>query len=115
MEQMEIPKEQIIEVEYTGAAVALQPVVFAEGDSYCCLLGPDPQAGVFGCGDSPDEALKDWDKNLQERLLNGSDDDEVFTHVKDVIFQRNKHQAPEDVSDQVKEFYNQFRPVRRKS
>ncbi len=112
---MKVPDELVVKVEYTGAAVALQPTVFVEGDSYCCLLGPDPETGVFGCGDTPDEALKDWDKNLRKRLASAQPGDEIAKYVKDVIIERVKIKAPEGVSKQVQEFYDQFRPVRRKS
>jgi hypothetical protein len=59
--------------------------VFKDGDLYCCLLGPDPQEGIFGCGDSPEMALANWDKQLTERLANSSVDDSVSQYVKDVF------------------------------
>jgi len=46
----------------------LKPVIFQEGNPFCCLLGTDPQAGVFGCGDSLKEAIADWDQHLKERI-----------------------------------------------
>jgi hypothetical protein len=124
MEQMNIPKDQIVQVEYLGASEVLKPVVFKEGDSYCCLLGPDPQAGVFGCGDTPMEALSDWDANLQARLRSADPSDPVVKYVREVVDKSRSitfedleatieaHLAsikdPETAAE-VKRFYEQFK------
>jgi hypothetical protein len=109
MKQMNIDPEQIVEAEYTGAAIALKPIVFKDGDSYCCVLGPDPQQGVFGCGDTPAEALAEWETNLQLRLKNANQDDEVVRAVMEIISKRSTSS-----STNIQEFYDQFRPLRKK-
>ena len=48
------------------------------------MLGPDPQAGVFDCGNTPMEALKDWDIHLQERIKDKTDD-QVAQFIIDVL------------------------------
>ena len=48
-------------------AKTLTPAVFRDGDSYCCVLGPDPVEGVVGCGGSPLEAVEDWTRNYQKK------------------------------------------------
>jgi len=90
MEQMSISPDSRIEIDYldwplTAATQKLQPVVFQEGDSFCCLLGPDPQQGIFGCGDTPFEAVTDWEQNLHDRLASAGPGDEVADYVKETL------------------------------
>ncbi|MCW3109949.1 MAG: hypothetical protein JWQ09_4455 [Segetibacter sp.] len=73
MEQLNVPEEMKVAIDYENEELpetvkTLRPLVFKEGDGFCCLLGPDPQAGVFGCGQTPREALDDWDKHLHEKV-----------------------------------------------
>jgi hypothetical protein len=82
MKQMHPPAESIVQVELTGPAKLLKPIVFREGEMYCCLLGPNPQTGVMGCGDTADESVRDWDDRLKEHLSNAGEDDEVVEYVR---------------------------------
>jgi hypothetical protein len=109
MKQMNIDTEQIVQVEYTGAAIALKPVVFKDGDSYCCILGPDPQQGIFGCGDTPEEALSEWEAALQARLKNANQDDEVVKLVMGIISKKSTSST-----SNIQDFYDQFRPLTKK-
>lgn len=106
---MKIDPEMIVEVEYTGAAAILHPTVFVEGDSYCCIWGPDPMAGVVGCGNTPDEALEDWEETLRLRLGDGSENDEVVKEVRQLISDRSEY-----TKQQVQEFENQFYTSKKK-
>lgn len=70
---MELPdymKEQVDfdDLELPPNVRILRPLVYKDGDSFCVVLGPNPQDGVFGCGNTAKEALKDWDVHLQEYL-----------------------------------------------
>jgi hypothetical protein len=87
MKQLEVPEEMKADVDISGPDIPasvkqLRPVVFREGNAYCCLLGPDPQAGVFGCGSSAKEALQDWDRNLQALKKSGNETDEVLQYIR---------------------------------
>ena len=62
-----------------------QPVLFKDGDAYCCVLGPDPQDGVFGCGKTVIAALKDWDKSLRKRMKVNDKNDEVAVFILRII------------------------------
>jgi hypothetical protein len=132
MEQMKVNKDQLVQVAMTGAASALQPVVFKEGDSYCCLLGPDPEIGVMGCGDTALEAVKDWDDHLADHLSKAGEQDEVVRHVREVLSNMNASKqavdkikaanaasdidehlsgiSDPDTAKQVRDFYEQFKP-----
>lgn len=92
--------------EHTNAAQALRPVVYVEGDKYCCLLGPNPRDGVFGCGNTPDEALNNWEQHLKDRLQNPGEDDYIVNYVMHVISERK-----EDFSEDIRDFYDQSRHV----
>jgi hypothetical protein len=106
MKQMKINSDSIIDIEFDGVAKLLNPIVFKEGNSYCCILGADPQIGVFGCGDTPQDAVNDWDNNLKEHLSKSDSDDEVVAYVKETLAA-----IPKVIPPHVQEFYDQFRPV----
>ena len=74
-------------LDYEGAEVPatvqlFKPVVYKDGTDYCCLMGPDPQIGVFGCGETPEEAVEDWADDLEERLQKQDPDDEVAQYIR---------------------------------
>lgn len=63
------------------SAKLFKPLVYRDGDNICVVLGPDPQQGVFGCGPTTADALKDWDMHLKERLADSKKDDEVRQYI----------------------------------
>jgi hypothetical protein len=90
MEQMKISEDMKVPLNYDAKDLSreikeLQPVVFKEGDAYCCLLGPDPQAGIFGFGPTPKKAMTDWEQNLEKRMEKPIGDDDVAQYVHDVL------------------------------
>lgn len=50
-------------------AKKLRPRLYKDGLAYCCVFGPDPQVGIYGCGDSPEEAIMDWADDLDQRII----------------------------------------------
>jgi len=73
MQQMNVSEDMKVKVDFTAADIPasvkmFRPLVFHDGDSFCCVLGPDPQLGIFGCGDSVESAMKDWDDHLREQI-----------------------------------------------
>ena len=89
MEQMNVEESRKINIDFDEEALPksakkLQPLVWKDGELYFCLLGPNPQNGVFGSGDTPLLAIVDWDAHLTTRLANATEDDEVTQYVKDV-------------------------------
>ncbi|HJS53317.1 MAG TPA: hypothetical protein VJ765_02200 [Chitinophagaceae bacterium] len=96
MKQFTVPEEMKIEIDYAEEALPnsvklFQPLLYRDGNSYCCVLGPDPATGVFGSGDTPIAALKDWDTNLKGYETKG-EDDEVAEYIKETL-----KTSPEDV------------------
>jgi hypothetical protein len=95
MEQMKIDEGMVVAVDYEAhehskVVKELRPVVFKEEGSFCCLLGPDPQAGIFGCGDTAEGAISDWEQHLKERMAKPIGDDEVAQYVQDTLNASNK-------------------------
>ncbi|WP_134089951.1 hypothetical protein [Olivibacter sp. XZL3] len=95
MEQMRIPQEMIVPFNYESqdlprSVKELRPVIFQDGNDFCCVLGPDTRKGIFACGLSPQEALKNWQHNLDERIKNHPDDDEVAAYIIDALNASNK-------------------------
>jgi len=67
---MEVNKNAIIRIDYDASdlpetAKELKPVLFREGNVICCLSGSDPRSGIFGCGSTLSEAIKDWDADFK--------------------------------------------------
>ena len=90
MKQMLISGDLIIKVNYGTPGSSryfkeLRPVVFREMGGYYCLLGPDLQEGILGTGDSPEEAVEDWERRLLKRLSVADEEDEVAVFIKDTL------------------------------
>src|SRR5690606_7178376 len=88
MQQMNIPDDIRVEIDLTSESMprtirTLLPAVYKEGDSYCCLLGPDPEQGIFACGNTPESALSAWEEQLRKRIIDADENDEVATYAKD--------------------------------
>jgi hypothetical protein len=88
MEQMKIGRKAKIDLNYDdpnlpAAVHQFKPVLFREGESFCMLLGPDPQEGIFGCGDSVDVAISDWDRHFNEEIDNPTEGNETTRFILD--------------------------------
>jgi len=86
---------EIVTIDYENKDVPvlvqdLKPQVYKDGDSFCCLLGPDPQAGVFGCGNDVDAALNDWVLHLRERIAKPNPDDAIAMEITDYLSMSKK-------------------------
>ena len=44
----------------------LKPLIRRDGNAFCILHGPAPEAGIFGCGDTPEEAMKDFQLDYEK-------------------------------------------------
>lgn len=104
MHHFYIDPEKIIKVELTGVASILKPVVYVEGKNYCCLLGLDPESGIFGKGRTLEKALAEWDKSLQKHLAQDNDEDYIIAYVKNLL-----GKAQKSPSKNIQAFYDQFK------
>lgn len=90
MKQMDADLSVKIEVDYNDTDLPrtvkeLKPVLWIDGDSYRCVLGPDLQSGVSGQGNTPVKALLDWDDHLRLRMKNIDPNDEVAQFAVDAL------------------------------
>ena len=87
MDEFNLNRFEGIKIDYTRkelpASVQLfKPSVFRDGKAYCCLLGPDPQVGIFGCGYSPLQAMADWDEQFNAELAQHSESEGIIQYIK---------------------------------
>jgi hypothetical protein len=88
MKQMQVPKSMLIDIDYEGkdipaSAKEFRPAVYKDGDSFCVLLGEDPQVGIFGCGETKEAAIKDWDAHFSERIKAHAEGDDLLQYIED--------------------------------
>lgn len=95
MEQMIVDQAVLVDMDFTAADVdrtlkTLQPVVYRDGEQFCCHLGPDMDQGILGKGDTPEAAIDDWKAALKQRVQSAGEDDELANFVKDSLnFSKN--------------------------
>ncbi|MGN7786368.1 hypothetical protein ACTJIJ_17680 [Niabella sp. 22666] len=90
MTQMIIPMEMQVRLDYERTdwpplVRELRPIIWEEGTSYCCLLGPDFREGILGYGPTIEEAVADWELNVQERLAHHEPGDEIAAFIEETI------------------------------
>jgi hypothetical protein len=89
MRQMNVPEEMKVKIDFSAPGIPssvkmFRPLVFHDGDAFCCVLGPDPQLGVFGCGETLEKALTDWDGHLKEQISQDRESD-VSKYIVDTL------------------------------
>jgi hypothetical protein len=88
MEQMQIDEAAKISMDYEHdelpeSVKQFKPVLFKEGNAFCVVLGPDPQAGIFGCGDTKEQALQDWNNHFLNEIDNPTEGNETTRYILD--------------------------------
>ena len=62
---------QMVAFSYERPSVLYKPKLYLDGNKWCVLYGDNLQSGVVGFGDSPDAAMREFDKewgNKDRRL-----------------------------------------------
>jgi len=59
---------QVAASQYDLPSVKFRPKLFIDGDQWCALYGTNLQDGVAGFGDSPANAMWDFDRNWCKSL-----------------------------------------------
>lgn len=90
MKQMNVPEKIKIPVDFDDKSLSeavrtLQPLVFKDGKTFCCVLGPNRMRGIFGCGPSLNVALDEWESNMRKRIIYPQVDDYVVRFVQDKL------------------------------
>lgn len=86
MKQMNMGGLTVININYNRrslpAAVQLfKPVVYKDGEIYCCLLGPDPTVGVFGSGINAKDAMNNWSQHFRKIVTAGNMENEIVKYI----------------------------------
>ena len=55
--------------EHARPSAVFRPSISVDGNQWCALYGDNLQDGVAGFGDSPDDAMADFDRNWKAKLL----------------------------------------------
>lgn len=85
-----MPEDSVIRFDYEAEGVAepvkqFRPLIYQEDEkTVCVILGPDPQAGVFGCGCTVEEAVSDWVAHFKQ-VASHPGDDEVSRYITDTL------------------------------
>jgi hypothetical protein len=61
--------------------LAFKPILFKNGELYCCLLGPNPHEGIFGFGRSVDSAISFWELEFKKRLISNPKKDQTAQFI----------------------------------
>lgn len=90
MEQFNVQEDRKVAVDFSDpalprAAKTFRPLLFMEGETFCCVLGPDLHSGVVGRGETIDQAIAEWDKNLQDRIRHHSEEDELARYISETL------------------------------
>ncbi len=90
MKQMAIDESALVAVDYdapelSAAIRQFKPALYKNEELFCCILGPDEEEGIFACGATEDEALKNWDSAFKDRLKSKGENDEVAQYIKDTL------------------------------
>jgi hypothetical protein len=86
MEQMNTDGLNLVRIDYNAGNIPesvqdTKPVIYLRGDQYCCVLGPNPESGISGCGPTTGEALTNFDLRYKERLKNPISGDAVSEYI----------------------------------
>jgi len=86
MEQMNTEGLELVRIDYDAADTPesvkqTHPVLYVDRDEFCCLLGPDPNAGIYGCGKTVQQALSEFDRRFPERKENPVHGDPVSEFI----------------------------------
>jgi hypothetical protein len=58
-----------VSMEMQRPSVLFRPSIEPDGNQWCALYGSNLQDGVAGFGDTPAQAMADFDKNWREQKL----------------------------------------------
>jgi hypothetical protein len=86
MEQMKIEIGSVIPIDYeTGklpqSVKIFKPIVFKDECAYCVILGPDRQEEIFGCGETKEAAIIDWDNHFKDIMDGPRENTETMKYI----------------------------------
>lgn len=90
MKQMHVAENQKVDFNYDNADVPemvkiLRPLVYKEGNTFSCLLGPDLKTGIYGGGNTAEEAVRKWAEILEKRIVACDLDEQTAHHIREAL------------------------------
>ena len=90
MEQMYVQPEKIVSFEFSRFRLPqyvneFKPLLFKNGEIYFAVLGSDLKNGICGKGETPEDALMDWNDQLREVLRGPDLDNPAIRYVLETI------------------------------
>ncbi len=95
MKQMTVNKEKKIDFDFSRFRLPtyvtlFKPLLFQEGSNYIAVLGPDLESGITGYGDTPEDALINWNDNLRAQIYNLDLKNEIIDEIRTKIATKSK-------------------------
>jgi len=95
MKQMTIDKGKIIDFDFSRFrlptyVMMFKPLLFQEYNTYIAVLGPDLESGITGYGDTPEDALINWNDNLRTQIYNPDLHNEIVDDIRTKIATKSK-------------------------
>src|SRR5450755_1861194 len=69
------------DINFPPAFRAFKPIIFKESQLFCCLLGPNTRQGIYGFGQTPKDALTQWDEEFKKRVKTHEKSDKTARFV----------------------------------
>ncbi|WP_157263361.1 hypothetical protein [Pedobacter sp. R20-19] len=92
---MTVNKEKKIDFDFSRFRLPtyvtlFKPLLFQEGSNYIAVLGPDLESGITGYGDTPEDALINWNDNLRAQIYNLDLKNEIIDEIRTKIATKSK-------------------------
>jgi predicted RNase H-like HicB family nuclease len=86
---------QLIDFDFSrpgipSTAISLQPELMKQEEGYSCSWSTDTGAEITGNGETPEDALQNWDKALQDHLRQTNSNKKLADQLAEISAKRNK-------------------------
>ncbi|GGE45964.1 hypothetical protein GCM10011413_10150 [Pedobacter psychrotolerans] len=95
MKQMTVDKGKIIDFDFSRFrlptyVIVFKPLLFQERSRYIAVLGPDLESGITGYGETPEDALINWNDNLRSQIYNLDLKNEIIDDIRNKVAAKGK-------------------------
>lgn len=95
MKQSTVHDSNRIDIDFSrpgipSSAEMLHPDLIQEGGMYQCIWQSRSSAAITGEGETPEQALQNWDKKIQEIVCNTTRNDELANQLKELLISKER-------------------------
>ncbi|TCO25371.1 hypothetical protein EV200_104409 [Pedobacter psychrotolerans] len=92
---MTVDKGKIIDFDFSRFrlptyVIVFKPLLFQERSRYIAVLGPDLESGITGYGETPEDALINWNDNLRSQIYNLDLKNEIIDDIRNKVAAKGK-------------------------